>query len=64
MRKSPFSPFSMRLEPELRARLQDRADREHRSLTNLVDLILRQAVGLLDAPEEPARSAKRRRKTG
>lgn len=49
----------MRLEPELKARLQERADREHRSLTNLVDLLLRQAVGLLPGSEKPERPAKR-----
>lgn len=59
MRKTPFSPFSMRLDPEVKARLQERADRQNRSLTNYVDTVLREHVGLLDAPETPKAPAAR-----
>lgn len=37
-------PFSMRLDPELKAALQEMADQEHRSLTNFVESQLRKIV--------------------
>jgi predicted transcriptional regulator len=37
-------PFSMRLDPELKAALQKLADKENRSLTNYVETQLRRIV--------------------
>lgn len=37
-------PFSMRLDPELKAALQEMADEENRSLTNFVETQLRKIV--------------------
>jgi len=41
---SKQAPFSMRLEPELKAALQRLAEADNRSLTNYVETILRQHV--------------------
>lgn len=37
-------PFSMRLDPDLKAELQRLADADNRSLTNYVETVLRQHV--------------------
>jgi predicted transcriptional regulator len=38
------APFSMRLPPDLKERLQQLADRDHRSLTNYIEVLLLQHV--------------------
>jgi predicted HicB family RNase H-like nuclease len=38
------APFSMRLDPELKAALEAQAAAENRSLTNYVETLLRQAA--------------------
>jgi len=38
------APFSMRLEPDLKAELQKLADAENRSLTNFIETELRKLV--------------------
>jgi predicted transcriptional regulator len=38
------APFSMRLDPELKRELQKLAERDHRSLTNYIELLLRTHV--------------------
>ena len=60
MRKTPYSPFSMRLDPELRARLEERAARQNRSLTNYVDTVLRDHVGLLEPAPRAVEIPKKR----
>jgi len=40
MKHAKTAPFSMRLDPELKARLQALADKEHRSLTNYLEVKL------------------------
>jgi len=37
-------PFSMRLDPELKAKLQKLADADRRSLTNYIELVLEKHV--------------------
>lgn len=46
-------PFSMRLDPELKARLQALADRERRSLTNFLEVKLWEIVENAE-PKVPA----------
>jgi predicted transcriptional regulator len=38
------APFSMRLPPSLKAELQALAEREHRSLTNYIEVVLLQHI--------------------
>jgi hypothetical protein len=38
-------PFSMRLDPKLKDELQKLADADHRSLTNYIEVKLREIVG-------------------
>jgi predicted transcriptional regulator len=38
------APFSMRLPPDLKAELQARADRDRRSLTNYIEVVLLQHI--------------------
>lgn len=42
MRKT--EPFSMRLDPDLKAKLQAKADAENRSLTNYIETVLKADV--------------------
>ena len=44
-------PFSLRLDPLLRAKLQALADAELRSLTNYIQLVLEQHVELRQDPK-------------
>lgn len=37
-------PFSMRLDPEIKAQLQKLAEKQNRSLTNYIETLLRQHV--------------------
>ena len=41
---SKTAPFSMRLEPELKARLKRLAKKENRTLTNYIETMLRELV--------------------
>jgi predicted transcriptional regulator len=38
------SPFSMRLPPDMKAKLQKMADRDRRSLTNYIEVVLQQHI--------------------
>jgi predicted transcriptional regulator len=46
-------PFSMRLDPDLKAKLSKLADKENRSLTNYIETLLRQHVEA--AEKKPSR---------
>lgn len=45
------APFSLRLDPMLKERLQRIANKERRSLTNLVELVLEDFVKSQERPE-------------
>ena len=47
-------PFSLRLDPELKARLQRLADADRRSLTNYVEIVLEDHVKALAKKERRA----------
>jgi predicted transcriptional regulator len=47
------APFSMRLPPDLKAELQARADRDRRSLTNYIEVVLLQHIELEKAQVRP-----------
>ena len=53
------APFSMRLSPELKEQLQRIANRERRSLTNLVEKVL---VEFVERAGEQAKSAEKKGK--
>jgi len=46
------APFSMRLEPDLKAQLQRLAEQEYRSLTNYVETVLRKHVAEQKRPRK------------
>lgn len=52
---SKTAPFSMRLPPDLKARLQALADAENRSLTNFIETRLRQIAAEVDEPKKGKR---------
>jgi hypothetical protein len=48
-KETPESPISLRVPPEMRARLQQIADDDMRSLSNLILLVLKKYLDGLDA---------------
>ena len=45
------APFSMRMDEDLKDRLQVHAERQNRSLTNIIETLLQRAMAELDAEE-------------
>lgn len=48
MTKKPQSPFSMRLDPDIKDRIVKLAAKENRSLTNMAETLMKRALELAE----------------